>query len=106
MSDDTFRAIVDMVVYGYVEEGDEVVHEIILYEGETYDVDLESSDEEDVLLLKITDEADQKIFESKEASASEETTLEPKVDNVFRFYVRSEKGDHEYSITIEEEVEE
>ena len=103
MSDDAFRAMVDMVLYGFVEEGDEVVHEIVLYEDESFDISFETADEEGSLVVRITDEDDNILFSTPGAVSSFDATIEPEKDSVIRLYVRAETGEHEYSFTINEQ---
>ena len=47
---ETFRALVDLEWYGYLEEGTENYHEVILYSGETFVVTVEKEDEDACLL--------------------------------------------------------
>jgi hypothetical protein len=99
----TFRSPVDIEFLGYVEQGDEVYHEVILYEGETFDVELETEEEEEVdLNLYITDDEGNVLYAAEDLDPDETGAFRPKVDGVFRFFIKAGDGEAEYALRIVE----
>ena len=99
----TFRSPVDIEFLGYVEQGDEVYHEVVLYEGETFDIELETEEEEEVdLNLYITDDDGTVLYHNEEVDPDEAGTFRPKADGVFRFFVKATDGESEYALRIVE----
>ncbi len=97
---ETFRALVDLEWYGYLEEGTENYHEVILYSGETFVVTVEKEDEDAELSLTITDEDDNVLSDE---NATPPVSFEPPEDGLYRFYIKAVKGDSDYSLGISEQ---
>ncbi|HNT25884.1 MAG TPA: hypothetical protein PKM21_16060 [Anaerolineales bacterium] len=97
---ETFRALVDLEWYGYLEEGTENYHEVILYSGETFVVTVEKEDEDAELSLTITDEDDNVLSDE---NATPPVSFEPSEDGLYRFYIKAVKGDSDYSLGISEQ---
>jgi hypothetical protein len=97
----TFRAPVDLEFLSYVEQGDEVYHEVVLYEGETFDIELETEEEDEVDLdLYITDDEGTVLYKDEEIDPDEAGTFRPKTDGVYRFFVKAMDGESEYALRI------
>ena len=99
---ETFRALVDLEWYGYLEEGTENFHEVILYGGETYDIEMESEDEDADLDLYITDEDDNVLYTDDDASSDAAVNFKPAEDGLYRFYVKAVTGDTDYVLRVSE----
>ncbi len=97
---ETFRALVDLEWYGYLEEDTENYHEVILYSGETYEVTVENENQDAELSLTITDEDDNVLSDE---GAATPVSFEPAEDGLYRFYLKAVKGDTDYSLGIAEQ---
>jgi len=99
---DTFRALIDMEVYGNIEENNQNLHEIVLYGGESFDVELEADDQAVSLDLFVTDEDDNIIFQAGAPAAELVADLSPTEDAVYRFFVKAVSGVTDYVLSIAE----
>lgn len=99
---DIFRALVDMEMYGYIEKGDQNLHEVVLYGGEVYEVKLTADDNEVNLGLYVTDEDDELIIKLEDPGARLEGEFTPEVDAVFRFFIKAMNGNTDYVLRISE----
>jgi hypothetical protein len=97
-----YRSAVDVEFYGYVEEGDENYHEVVLYEGETFDIELEGEEEDVDLDLYVTDEEDNVLYKDEDPESEADAWFKPKEDAVYRFWVKGVNGETEYILHIEE----
>ena len=97
-----FRALVDMEMYGYIEKGDQNLHEVVLYGGEAYEVKLTADDNEVNLDLYVSDEDDELIIKLEDPGARLEGEFTPEVDAVFRFFIKAMNGNTDYVLRISE----
>lgn len=103
----TYRALVHLDIYGYVEEDNEHYHEIYLYAGDTYDVELEADDEDVDIDLYITDSEGTIIYQDEDSESTANAWFKANIDSIFRFYVKAVDGDTSYTLTIrDQEIEE
>ena len=100
---ETFRALVDLEWYGYLEEGTENYHEVILYGGETYDIEAEGEEEDATLNLTIADEDDNALHPGEGASNGTLVAFKPPEDGLYRFYIKAVSGDTDYVLRISEQ---
>jgi len=98
-----YRALVDLEIYGSIEEGNQNLHEIVLYAGEVYEFELEAEEDEALLDFYITDEDDKVIYQANAPSDEVVTCYKPEMDAVYRFYVKSVSGSSDYVIRIVEQ---
>jgi hypothetical protein len=99
---DTFRALIDMEVYGNIAENCQNLHEIVLYGGETLDIEQEADDDEVSLDLFVTDEDDNIIYQANAPAAELFAALSPQEDAVYRFFVKAMSGETDYVLSITE----
>ena len=99
---ETFRALVDMEIYGYIEEDKQNLHEVVLYGGETFDIELEAEDDEATLDLVVTDEDDKIVYQAGAPAAELAGALKPAEDSVYRIFVKAVSGESDYVLTISE----
>jgi len=93
-----YRSAVDIEFYGYVEEGDENYHEVVLYQGETFDLELEGEEEDVDLALVVTDEEDNVVYRDEDAEAG----FRPGEDAVYRLWVKALDGEADYVLRVQE----
>jgi len=99
---DTFRALVDMEIYGFIEEDKQNLHEVVLYGGETFDIELEAEEDDVMLDLFVTDEEDNIIYQAGAPADELAAALTPSEDSVYRIFVKAVSGESDYVITITE----
>ena len=99
---ETFRALVDMEIYGFVEEDKQNLHEVVLYGGETFDIELEAEEEEVTLDLFVTDEDDNIIYQAGAPAAELIAALTPTTDAVYRIFVKAVSGESDYVLALSE----
>ena len=99
---ETFRALIDMEIYGFIEEDKQNLHEIVLYGGEIFDIELEAEEEEATLDLFVTDEDDNIVYQAGAPAAELCTALTPAEDAVYRIFVKAVNGDTDYVLAISE----
>jgi hypothetical protein len=102
----TYRAPVNIVLFGTVEEGDEMYHEVRLYEGEIYDITMKPEDEEVDLDFYITDKAGNIIYQDESANADAAAEFTCGTTGTFGLYVKAVDGNTDYSLTVQEQDEE
>ncbi len=99
---ETFRALVDMEIYGFIEEDKQNLHEVVLYAGETFDIELEAEEDEAALDLLVTDEDDKIVYQAGAPAAEIAAALTPTEDSVYRIFVKAVSGESDYVLTISE----
>lgn len=99
---ETFRALVDMEIYGFIEEDKQNLHEVVLYAGETFDIELEAEEDEAALDLLVTDEDDKIVYQAGAPAAEIAAALTPTEDSVYRIFVKAVNGESDYVLTISE----
>jgi hypothetical protein len=99
---ETFRALVDMEIYGFIEEDKQNLHEVVLYAGETFDIELEAEDEQVTLDLFVTDEDDNILYQAGAPAAELSAALTPTEDSVYRIFVKAVSGETDYVLEISE----
>jgi hypothetical protein len=99
---ETFRALVDMEIYGFVEEDKQNLHEVVLYGGETFDIELEAEEEEVTLDLFVTDEDDNIVYQAGAPAEELFATLTPTTDAVYRIFVKAVSGESDYVLALSE----
>lgn len=99
---ETFRALIDMEIYGFLEEDKQNLHEVVLYAGETFDIELEAEEEEATLDLLVTDEDDNIIYQAGAPAAELSAAVTPAEDAVYRIFVRAVSGETDYVLALSE----
>ena len=99
---ETFRALVDMEIYGFIEEDKQNLHEVVLYGGEIFDLELEAEDDEASLDLFVTDEDDNIVYQAGAPAAELCTAITPTEDAVYRIFVKAVSGETDYVLAISE----
>jgi hypothetical protein len=93
-----YRSAVDIEFYGYVEEGDENYHEVVLYQGETFDLEVEGDEEDVDLSLVVTDEEDKVAYTGEGI----EEGFKPGEDAVYRIWGKATNGETDYVLRVQE----
>ncbi len=99
---ETFRALVDMEIYGFIEEDKQNLHEVVLYAGETFDIELEAEEDDVTLDLFVTDEEDNIVYQAGAPAEELFAAVNPSVDSVYRIFVKAVSGESDYVLTISE----
>lgn len=99
---ETFRALIDMEIYGFIEEDKQNLHEVVLYGGETFDIELEADEDEASLDLFVTDEDDNIVYQAGAPAAELCTAITPTEDAVYRIFVKAVSGETDYVLAISE----
>lgn len=99
---ETFRALVDLEIYGFIEEDKQNLHEVVLYGGETFDIELEAEEDEVTLDLFVTDEDDNIVYQAGAPADELFATLSPIEDSVYRIFVKAVSGESDYVLAITE----
>lgn len=95
-------ASLNITLGGYVEDGEEVYHDIVLHEGVRYDIELEPEDEDVDLDLYITDGENNVLFEDEREDAGATMWFEPASYGIYRFFVKSHEGETDYELFVSE----
>jgi len=98
-------AYMDMDIHGYIEDGKEVYHEVVLWDNTTYIIELEADDEDADLDLYITDEEGTILYQDEDAESGAAVEFEPGEHAIHLIFVKSADGDTDYAITITEQEE-
>jgi hypothetical protein len=99
---ETYRALIEMEVYGFIEKDSQNLHEIVLYGGETFEVELKADDNDLTLDFFVTDEEDNIIYQTSAPAAEVSTVITPTEDAVYRFFVKAVNGDTDYILGVSE----
>ena len=99
---ETYRALVDMEIYGFIAEDKQNLHEVVLYAGETFEIEIEAEDEKVTLDLFVTDEDDNILYQAGAPAAELFTALTPSEDSVYRIFVKAVSGETDYVLAISE----
>lgn len=99
-------AYLDMEMYGYVDDGEEVYHEVVLWDDVEYEITLESEDEKADLDIYITDEEDEVLYEDEDEDPGAGVYFTPDYHGVHYIFVKSASGATDYTLTIAEREEE
>ena len=95
-------ADMDMTLRGYVDDGEEVYHPIVLFEGIKYDLELEADDEDADLDLYITDEEGNILYEDESAESGAAAWFKPGYYGIHHLFIKSHEGGTDYTLTISE----
>jgi hypothetical protein len=99
---ETFRALIDLEIYGFLEEDKQNLHEIVLYGGETFEIELEAEEVEATLDLLVTDEDDNIIYQAGAPAAELFAAVTPAEDAVYRIFVKAVSGETDYVLAVSE----
>jgi hypothetical protein len=94
--------LVDMEIYGFIAEDKQNLHEVVLYAGETFDIELEAEDEKVTLDLFVTDEDDDILYQAGAPATELSAALTPSEDSVYRIFVKAVSGETDYVLAISE----
>ena len=95
-------ADMNMTIHGYVDDGKEVYHGLVLYKGIKYTITLEADDEEADLDLYITDEEGNILYSDEDDTSGAAAWFKPGEHGVYHLYIKSASGATDYNITVEE----
>ena len=98
-----FRAPVSMEIYGYIERGDEVYHEIVLYENETFVIELEAEDDGVDLDFYLANQDNEVIYKDEERASGAAVQLEVGSTGMFTLYIKAVDGDTNYVLKLQEQ---
>jgi hypothetical protein len=97
-----YRASVNVEMYGAIEKGDELYHEISLYEGETFMIYLEPEDEDVDLDLYIADQEGNVIYKDEDKDAGAAAKFKVTSSGVCTLVVKAVDGDTNYTLKVQE----
>ena len=96
------RAPVNTEIYGSIEEGAEVYHEIYLYQGESFDILLEADDDEVDIDLYIADKAGNVLYKDEDRSSEATVCIQPGKTAIYTLVVKAADGNTDYTLKIQE----
>jgi len=89
----------------FIEEGEELYHELVLDEGCKYYFSLDSEDEDAGLDFHIADDAGNVIYQDEDSADGAAAWFIPETYGIYRIYIKAASGSTDYTVTIEEEVD-
>jgi hypothetical protein len=102
----TYSAYLNVMFHGYVEEGDENYHLVVLEKDSVYDLMLEPDDDDVDFDLYLTDENGEIWYQDEDADSGAAVEIHAVYTGINRIYVKAHSGSSEYSVTIVEHEEE
>ena len=98
-----YRAPLNVEIYGSIEKGDELYHEVNFYEGSTYMIRLEAADDNVDLDLYIADDEGTVFYKDEDRESGATAKFEVVHSCVSTLVVKAVDGDTDYTISIEEQ---
>lgn len=97
------RAPVNFEIYGSIEQGQELYHEVNLYAGETFIFILEAADEQVDLDFYIADYDGNVLYRDEEQESGAAARFQVEHGGICTLMVKAVDGDTDYRIKIEEQ---
>lgn len=98
-----YRAPVNVEMYGAIEKGDELYHEITLYEDQTFLIVLESDDEDVDLDLYIADDEGNVLYRDEDKDSGAAAQFKVTRTGLCTLVVKAVDGDTGYTLKVQEQ---
>jgi hypothetical protein len=96
-------ASLDLTLRGGIKNGKEVYHEVALFAGVKYSIELAADDDDSDLDLYITDAEGNILYQDESGEAGAAAWFIPGERGVYNIFVKSASGTTDYTVTVVEE---